>query len=138
MSKRKILSRREFLRFSALATGAMAVAACTPAPPPSPTSAPAPSGPAPTAAAGAPAAPAPTAAAAAKPQQQMGANLVGKLEGPEIITDATKFPKSFKEAPALADLVKAGKLPPVQERVSQDPLVVKPLKEIGKYGGIWR
>ena len=38
----------------------------------------------------------------------------------------------------LAELVKAGKLPPVQERVSQDPLVIKPLREIGKYGGTLR
>ena len=48
------------------------------------------------------------------------------------------IPKSFKEAPQLAELVKAGKLPPVQERIGQDPLVVKPLREIGKYGGTWR
>ena len=67
-----------------------------------------------------------------------GANLIGKLEGPEVITDPAQFPKSFKEAPALADLVKAGKLPPVAERVGQDPLVIKPLREIGKYGGTWR
>ena len=38
----------------------------------------------------------------------------------------------------LAELVKAGKLPPVQQRIGQDPLVVKPLREIGKYGGTWR
>jgi peptide/nickel transport system substrate-binding protein len=67
-----------------------------------------------------------------------GANLIGKLEGPEVITDPAKFPKTFKESPQLAELVKAGKLPPVQERVGQDPLVVKPLREIGKYGGTWR
>src|SRR5262249_55639231 len=33
----------------------------------------------------------------------------GKLEGPTTITDASKFPRSFKEAPQLAELVKAGK-----------------------------
>ncbi|HEX9015057.1 MAG TPA: ABC transporter substrate-binding protein [Chloroflexota bacterium] len=140
MSKRKTLSRREFLRFSALATGAAALAACTPAPPASPTSAPAPAQPAaaPTSAAGAP--PAPTAAAPAKPAEKIGANLVGKLEGPEIITDVSKFPKSFKEAPMLADLVKAGKLPPVEQRLPapEDLMVIKPLREIGKYGGTWR
>ena len=62
-------------------------------------------------------------------------SLIGKLEGPEVVTDAGKWPKSFKEAPQLAELVKAGKLPPVAERIGQDPLVIKPLKEIGKYGG---
>ena len=38
----------------------------------------------------------------------------------------------------LAELVKAGKLPPVEQRVAQEPLVIKPLHEIGKYGGTWR
>src|SRR5499433_4617250 len=65
-------------------------------------------------------------------------NLIGKLEGAEVVTDPAMTPKAFKEAPALAELVKAGKLPPVQERIGQDPLVVKPLREIGKYGGTWR
>src|SRR5262245_49651501 len=67
-----------------------------------------------------------------------GANLIGKLEGPEVITDPALYPKSFKEAPALAELVKAGKLPPVQQRIGQDPPVIKPLRETGKYGGTWR
>jgi peptide/nickel transport system substrate-binding protein len=75
--------------------------------------------------------------AAAQPAT-LGANLIGKLEGAEVITDPANFPKRFKEAPALAELVKAGKLPPVQERIGQDPLVVKPLREIGRYGGTWR
>jgi peptide/nickel transport system substrate-binding protein len=75
---------------------------------------------------------------AAAQDAKPGLNLIGKLEGPEIITDPALFPKSFKEAPALAELVKAGKLPPVQERIGQDPLVVKPLRESGRYGGTWR
>jgi peptide/nickel transport system substrate-binding protein len=64
--------------------------------------------------------------------------LIGKLEEPEVITDPAGFPQSFKEAPQLAALVKAGKLPPVAERIGQDPLVIKPVHEIGKYGGTWR
>ena len=64
--------------------------------------------------------------------------LIGKLEGPAVVTDAAQFPKAFKEAPMLAELVKAGKLPPVEQRVGQEPLVIKPLHEIGKYGGTWR
>jgi peptide/nickel transport system substrate-binding protein len=64
--------------------------------------------------------------------------LIGKLEGPEVVTDPARFPKTFNEAPQLAALVKAGKLPPVAERIGQDPLVIKPLHEIGKYGGVWR
>jgi peptide/nickel transport system substrate-binding protein len=65
-------------------------------------------------------------------------SLIGKLEGAEVVTDPARYPKTFKEAPQLAELVKAGKLPPVHERIGQDPLVVKPLREIGKYGGTWR
>ena len=76
-------------------------------------------------------------AAAAQPIKP-GAQLIGKLEGAEVVTDPTQYPKTFKEAPQLAELVKAGKLPPVQERIGQDALVVKPLREIGKYGGTWR
>lgn len=64
-----------------------------------------------------------------------GRALIGQLEGPEVITDPAKFPKTFKEAPPLAELVKAGKLPPVAERIGQGSLVIKPVHEIGKYGG---
>jgi ABC-type transport system substrate-binding protein len=75
-------------------------------------------------------------------QQQAGAQtgnaLIGKLEGPEVITDPARFPTTLNEAPQLAELVKAGKLPPVAERIGQDPLVIQPVHTIGKYGGIWR
>ena len=75
-----------------------------------------------------------------KASGMLGAHLIGKLEGPEIIRDPGKFPKTFKEAPMLAELVKAGKLPPVEQRLPEpaDLMVVRPLKEIGKYGGRWR
>ncbi len=39
------------------------------------------------------------------------------------------------EAPALADMVAAGSLPPVAERVGDEPEVVSPLDQIGTYGG---
>src|SRR5262245_4205024 len=77
-------------------------------------------------------------AAGARAQGMGKSNLIGKLEGPEVVTDVAKAPKKFSEAPQLAELVKAGKLPPVAERIGQDPLVIKPLHEIGKYGGTWR
>jgi len=64
--------------------------------------------------------------------------LVGELEGITIITDPAKWPKSFKEAPQLAELVKQGKLPPVQDRLPQDLMVIQPVDGIGKYGGTWR
>jgi len=43
---------------------------------------------------------------------------------------------TYKEAPMLAELVKAGKLPPVAQRLPENPLVV-PADEIGTYGGVW-
>src|SRR5437588_6312878 len=64
--------------------------------------------------------------------------LVGTLEGSQVVTDAAAIPKSFKEAPELAELVKQGKLPPVAQRLPAEPLVLKPLKQTGKYGGTWR
>jgi len=48
-----------------------------------------------------------------------GTNLIGKLEG-RSRHDPARYPKAFKEAPQLAELVRAGKLPPVQERIGQD------------------
>src|SRR5205823_12024850 len=41
----------------------------------------------------------------------------------------------LSEAPALADLVKQGKLPPLKERLPDEPLV---LDRKGKYGGTMR
>jgi len=46
--------------------------------------------------------------------------------------------KRYNEAPMLAELVKQGKLPPVEKRLPENPLVVEPVEEIGKYGGTWR
>jgi len=43
----------------------------------------------------------------------------------------------YKEAPMLAELVKAGKLPPVDQRLPANPAVVD-AAEIGNYGGVWR
>jgi peptide/nickel transport system substrate-binding protein len=46
--------------------------------------------------------------------------------------------RSFTEAPILAERVIRGQLPPVAERLPENPLVVVPLKEIGSYGGTIR
>ncbi|HEY6740565.1 MAG TPA: ABC transporter substrate-binding protein [Actinopolymorphaceae bacterium] len=42
-----------------------------------------------------------------------------------------------KEAPALARLVKDGKLPPLGQRLPAKPVVVKPVERPGRYGGEW-
>ncbi len=52
-------------------------------------------------------------------------------------TAAPAAPK-FSEAPMLADMVKAGKLPPVEERLPKNPLIVPVTDSIGQYGGVWR
>jgi peptide/nickel transport system substrate-binding protein len=109
---KRVLRRRELLKLSAAAGGAALLAACTP----------------------------PSAGPSASPGATTGPTTagkypIGKLEGPVIVTDAAKFPKTFKEAPELAALVQQGKLPPVAQRVGQDPLVIQPVHGIGKYGG---
>ncbi|MGC8972371.1 MAG: ABC transporter substrate-binding protein, partial [bacterium] len=44
----------------------------------------------------------------------------------------------FSESPMLADLVKAKKIPPVEERLPKNPIIIDPTEEIGKYGGTLR
>ncbi len=44
---------------------------------------------------------------------------------------------TYQEAPDLADMVKAGKLPAVAERLPDDPMVVTPQDSVGTYGGTW-
>ncbi len=106
-------TRREFLRAATVAAGAAAFAGALPAGTVS-------------------------AQGAKAPEAKIGAQLIGKLEGPELVLDATKWPKKFAEAPVLAEMVKAGKLPPVEKRLPDEPMVVKPLQSIGRYGGTWR
>jgi hypothetical protein len=48
---------------------------------------------------------------------------------------AAWYPKG--ESPILAELVKEGKLPPVAERVGQEPCVLEGIEGIGNYGGTW-
>lgn len=45
---------------------------------------------------------------------------------------------TYKEAPELAARVAAGELPPVEERLPEEPLVVKTVDKIGTYGGTLR
>jgi len=125
MSQKK-LSRREFLRLSALGAAGVALTACakkatTEAPAVQPTTAPATQAPVtqPTAAVAATPTPIPTQAASATP----------------VPTVATS---KYKESPLLADMVTAGKLPPVDQRLPKNPLVLSPVDGVGKYGGRWR
>ena len=42
------------------------------------------------------------------------------------------------QAPMLAEQVEAGTLPPLEERLPSNPLVVEPVERVGEYGGTWR
>ncbi|MFW5788126.1 MAG: ABC transporter substrate-binding protein [Halanaerobiales bacterium] len=41
----------------------------------------------------------------------------------------------FNQAPMLDERVENGEIPPVEERLPEDPPVIEPYEEIGKYGG---
>ena len=45
---------------------------------------------------------------------------------------------AFRDNPLFAERVKAGQLPAVAQRLPQEPLVVVPYEECGKYGGTLR
>jgi peptide/nickel transport system substrate-binding protein len=109
-----MVTRREFVKLASFGAAALAAGACraaTPAPTATPTAVPTEAPPTPTTA--------PTAVAEASP------------------TPAAP-PAKYNEAPMLAELVKQGKLPPVEERLPQNPLVVEGLDGIGNYGGTIR
>ncbi len=46
-------------------------------------------------------------------------------------------PTTYSEAPDLAKRVAAGELPPVNERLPEEPLIVPTIERIGQYGGTW-
>ncbi len=50
-------------------------------------------------------------------------------------TEEGMVPTEYREAPILKKLVDAGKIPPVEQRLPKEPLVVKPTESIGNYGG---
>ncbi|NLK07862.1 MAG: ABC transporter substrate-binding protein [Firmicutes bacterium] len=52
-----------------------------------------------------------------------------------LILSATGLAASYNEAPMLEEMVKVGELPPVDERLPDEPLVVEPTDSVGKYGG---
>ena len=47
----------------------------------------------------------------------------------------SSFLFAAKESPMLAKMVESGNLPPLEDRLPENPLVEKPVSEIGKYGG---
>ena len=128
-------SRREFLRKAAMVAAGVTLAACgaTPTPTPvPPTATPVP----PTAAK--PPAPAVTATSAP------AATTAPATKPPATAAPAPAPVAKYKEAPMLAELVKQGKLPPVEQRLPKNPRVAQCLppellkQDVGKYGGTIR
>jgi peptide/nickel transport system substrate-binding protein len=105
------LSRRQFLYMSSMAAAGLALAACRAAPD------------TPDPAVDEPAVDAPAVDAPA-------------ADEPAADEPAVSPPSRYNEAPQLAQLVASGDLPPVDERLPANPLVLVPLNEIGNYGGI--
>lgn len=52
-----------------------------------------------------------------------------------LVLPVSAWAMTYQEAPMLRELVEAGLLPPVEERLPLDPKVVEPVDEIGRYGG---
>ena len=44
----------------------------------------------------------------------------------------------YHQSPILDDAVKSGKLPPVEQRLPENPRVETPVEQVGQYGGTWR
>ena len=117
MSRKQLkLSRRQFLYASAMAAAGVVLSSC----------------------AGKETAEAPTA-------EPTKAQAVEATPTPIPVEKATATPKptpkpvsKFNEAPQFAEMVKNGELPPVDERLPANPLVLSPLNEIGTYGGTVR
>lgn len=84
------------------------------------------------------AAPAP-APAAEVPAAEAPATEAPAAEAPVAEAPAVEpaAESKYKEAPMLAEMVAAGELPPVDERLPEEPLVEE-VAEIGTYGGVLR
>ena len=101
------LKRREFLKLSSVAVIGAVAASCAPAPTPAP------------------------------PTEVLPTQTPVVVE--KVVTQqvqvTVEVPTKRAEPPMLADLVKAGKLPPVDERLPQTPVVVGGRDAIGVNGG---
>lgn len=76
-------------------------------------------------------------APAAAPAPAAEATTAPAAEAPAAAAPAAA-PGTYSEAPMLAELVKAGSLPPVDERLPQSPLVMPVAEMVGTYGGTLR
>lgn len=117
MSRRTKISRRQFFVLSSsVAAGAVLAACGTPTPVvEQPTDA-------------LPAADPTATTAAAEPVAEATATTAAEVVEPAPVS-------MYKESPMLTELVQAGSLPPVEERLPPNPVVVTPTNSVGQYGG---
>ena len=81
-----------------------------------------------------------TMAPVATKEPETMAPVTGQLVAINILTTETTMvpaPLTYSEAPMLAELVAQGTLPPVEERLPREPLVIQ-VEEVGMYGGTLR
>jgi peptide/nickel transport system substrate-binding protein len=77
-------------------------------------------------------------ASCAQPTDEPEPPAAQPTKAPAAATEVPAPTSKYREAPMLAEMVKAGTLPPVEERLPEDPMVVEPWKSVGEYGGTWR
>lgn len=150
------VTRREFLRLTAVAATGVGLAACGGDAPEPVVSSPASAVPAaePTEAPAAEVTAAPTEAPAAEMTAEATEAPAAEVTAPpaaEATEEATEAPSeeataappaggttTYNEAPMLADLVSQGSLPPVGERLPKNPVVLDGIGGAGQYGGTIR
>ena len=55
-----------------------------------------------------------------------------------LAMSASALAQDYRQAPMLDAKVESGALPPVEQRLPAEPLVVEPVESVGQYGGTWR
>ncbi|MBN1430908.1 MAG: hypothetical protein JXB07_21235 [Anaerolineae bacterium] len=81
--------------------------------------------------------PAATEKATDAPATEAPATDAPATDAPATDAPATEEVFTLSEAPMLAEMVSAGDLPSVEERLPTNPLIVEPVESIGQYGGTW-
>jgi peptide/nickel transport system substrate-binding protein len=112
----RLLKRRDFIKLSSVAVLGAVAAACAPKP----------------------VEVVPTTAPEAPKAEPTKAPEVAKPEATKAPVATAAAPAASKEPPLLADKVKSGKLPPIEERLPESPMVVDNRAAIGTYGGEMR
>ena len=134
------MNKQKLFLFVSLVVLLAVIAACAPAPTPAPTAAPPTKAPVASSSSAAPSSSAASSAAPTKapePTKAPASSAPASSAASSAPASSSAAAKKYNEAPALADQVKAGKLPPVEQRLPDNPLVVK-ADEVGTYGGTWR